>query len=84
MNWKTTPGPRPGTTIVHTVCPNCPHHETKDLTVLTGRYAMWIAGAHIQDAFKDLSEDDRERIITGTCEKCWAAMGALDEGDEDE
>ena len=34
----------------------------------------------IQDAFPELSKEDRERLITGICPKCWKELF----GDEDE
>lgn len=31
----------------------------------------WENGAHVQDAFPNLSAGDREQIITGTHSECW-------------
>lgn len=37
------------------------------------RYEAWRTTrlGHIQDYLPDLSEDDRELFISGTCKKCW-------------
>lgn len=47
-------------------------------------YEMMLAGAHIQDAFPELSVDDRELLISGICGKCFDDIFAADEPDWDE
>lgn len=44
-------------------------------------YEMMLAGAHIQDAFPELSLDDRELLISGICGKCFDDIFAEDEED---
>lgn len=43
-----------------------------------GRSA-WERGAHIQDAFPQLSPEDREILISGTCPKCWDEIFGVDD-----
>lgn len=31
-------------------------------------------GAHVQDAFPDMSYGDREQIVTGTHSECWSQL----------
>lgn len=39
------------------------------------RYEAWKnTGGHVQDYLPDLSADDRELLISGTCKKCWDKM----------
>jgi len=33
-----------------------------------------VKGTHAQVAFPDMSTDNRERLISGTCPKCWNKM----------
>jgi len=35
-------------------------------------YMKWIGGAMVQDAFPNLTADEREALLTGTHAKCWA------------
>lgn len=60
-------------------CPNCGAYKT--LLVNKNAYRAWRHGEMlIQDAFPELSKEDRERLITGICPKCWKELF----GDEDE
>lgn len=34
-------------------------------------YAAWRAGTHVQDAFPDMTADQREVLISGTHGPCW-------------
>jgi len=36
--------------------------------------SRWKSGELIQNALPELSLDDRELLISGTCGKCWDAM----------
>lgn len=43
-------------------------------------FIAWQSGVLIQDAMPDLSADERELFISGTCGKCWDEMfGTSDE-----
>lgn len=78
--WAVIPGRVPGTCDVKPVC-MC--GDTMTVTVKTDDWCAYNAGELVQRAFPYLSIDDRERIVTGTCERCWAALYAIDEGDDD-
>ena len=43
---------------------------------------LFDKGVHVQDAFPNLSVDDREQLITGTHAACWEIIFA-DDGDEE-
>lgn len=46
------------------------------MPVEVAAHAKWVAGALIQDAFPDLSSDEREFLLTGYCPDnpaCWDA-----------
>jgi hypothetical protein len=58
-------------------CPMCGEHDTfeaEDVDILA-----WYDGAYVQDAFPYLTASQRERLITGLCEKCFP-----DDLDDDE
>jgi hypothetical protein len=63
-------------------CPKC--HTVAILTVTTDEMAAYEAGALIQDAFPEMSKDDRERLITGICGPCWALIFADEDEDDEE
>ena len=42
-----------------------------ELTVNVKGFACWNAGESIQDALPELSADDRELLISGTCGTCF-------------
>ena len=48
------------------------------ITVNPMDYQSWQEGALIQDAMPYLSADEREMLISGTCDECWAAMYETD------
>ena len=54
---------------VLTTCPTC--HSRKFITVGKKSLYAWTAGMRAQEAFPGLSDDDRERLISGTCSECW-------------
>lgn len=41
----------------------------------------WQNGAHIQNAMPELTADEREMLISGTCSKCWDENMNFDEDD---
>ncbi len=50
----------------------CPFCGTKSVVIVNEKqYAEWENGKLIQDAFPDLSADDREILLTGICPRCW-------------
>lgn len=51
--------------------------ETSIVKVPYPAYLKWLDGEMAQYAFKDMSADDRELLISGTHPKCWdLIMGA--------
>ena len=53
-----------------TFCPYC--NGTNDVTVSLPAYIRWNReGELIQNAFPELSPDDREQLMTGICPECW-------------
>ena len=53
-------------------CPLCGARRT--LTVSREGYFLWLHGTLIQYALPELSLDDRERLISGTCRSCWGKL----------
>ena len=52
-----------------------PHY----IVVYPSDLARFEAGTHAQDAFPYLSADDRELLISGTCDECWNKMFSDDD-----
>lgn len=48
--------------------------ETSEMEVAQHGMAKWNAGAYIQEAFPELSADDREMLLTGTHPACWDSL----------
>ena len=59
--------------VIWTVtCPFC--GESEILTLPLEGFLDWRNGTPVQEAFPDLSVDDRERLISGICPDCWDEM----------
>lgn len=66
--------------------PPCMHcGETSTIEVNEKSLFRWKSlGIHIQTAFPDMSDEDREHLKTGTHPRCWAEMfGNLDDEEDD-
>ena len=63
--------------LVKCVCPMCKTDAFLCVDALD--YADWQLGKHAQNAFPYLSLNDRERLISGICPKCWLKMCGVDE-----
>lgn len=51
-------------------CPKC--QQADNVIVDYGAFRKWQDGTlSIQVAFPELSDGDRERLITGWCDECW-------------
>ena len=76
MNYK------PETIEVETKsCPECGHSTW--LTVNRLGYERWQFGElHIQVALPELSDDDREMLLTGMCALCWDDMFGEPDSDD--
>ena len=58
---------------IGTKCPRCGSTET--VTVSEKNYQAWKTGGMlIQVAFPNLTNSQRERLITGFCDECWDAI----------
>lgn len=58
------------TGVVEVECVSCKTKHT--ILVPTSGYKLWASGqAKIQDAMPQLSEDERELLMSGICPKCW-------------
>jgi hypothetical protein len=57
------------TAVVAVPCRLC--QETTDLEVNFQGFVNWKAGEFIQDALPELSADERELLISGTCGTCF-------------
>ena len=54
-------------TIIRT-CPLC--GKENEIEVGIGQYFKWKDGLLVQDAFPDLSPEEREILISGVCSSC--------------
>lgn len=50
-------------------CVHC--GSVKELEVDPVAHKKWMTGTLIQDAFPQMSADDRELLISKTCKECW-------------
>lgn len=48
------------------------------------KYNLWKNGELIQNALADLSSDQRELLISGTCGECWDILFPLSDDEDDE
>ena len=59
--------------ILSKPCPECGQQKT--FTVDKDNYRKWIHGEMlVQEAFPEINNEDRERLISGICPKCWNKM----------
>ena len=73
MNGRTIKeNPQKGTLEVVCVCPFCGRQKEVELTV--DQFTRWRAGASIQLVAPELSDNDREALISGICDTCWNNM----------
>ena len=56
-------------TAVTKPCLHC--NGTSALSVDAGAYRRWKSGVLIQEAFPDMTADDRELLISGIHPACW-------------
>lgn len=57
---------------VHVECRTCTHVE--ELPISDEQIARWRGGELIQNVMPELSADQRELLISGTCGTCWEAL----------
>lgn len=53
-------------------CIRC--NETSTITVDADAHRRWTSGELIQDAFPDMTADNRELLISGIHPACWDSM----------
>lgn len=60
---------------------NCMHcGKDSEITITLTQYVSWVINnAHIQDVFPEMSNEDREVLISGTHPNCWKEMFADDD-----
>lgn len=57
--------------------------HTLDLPVTEAQFALWKAGAMVQEAFPNLTASQREFLLTGATDEEWEALyGPSNDGDE--
>lgn len=62
-------------------CPFCTKPNAK-ITVSVSQYnRLTNGGEHIQNVIPDVSSDDRETLISGTCPTCWNELFPPEEDD---
>ena len=59
-------------TITTRRCIGCGKSHTVEVS--EEGYFKWKAGAFVQDAFPELTPDEREMLISGTCKPCWEEL----------
>jgi hypothetical protein len=57
---------------IDTICPEC--HKKTTLSVIEDEYKSWKQGTLIQNAFPNLTPEERELLMTGICNNCWETM----------
>jgi hypothetical protein len=57
---------------LHVECVEC--HRTILILCTADEWDAYKHGLLIQDAFPNMSADEREMIISGICPKCWDVM----------
>lgn len=60
------------TTRLMNTCTQCGKVSTT--AVSTEGYQAWLSGVPIQVALSDLSDGEREMLLSGVCEACFDAM----------
>lgn len=59
-------------TVITPTCFVC--SERSEVEVNQTGWDKWQSGLYIQDAFPEMSADEREMLLTGTHPECWAKM----------
>jgi hypothetical protein len=67
-------------TLINSTCNEC--GRTVQLNLRTDGLLSWAKGEFVQKALPELTDDEREALITGICPPCWDAMWSVnDDGD---
>ncbi len=70
------------TVDLETYCPFC--GKSAIVKVPLDGFIAWRGGTVVQEAFPELDENTRERLISGICPECWDKMFSIPEDDDDE
>ena len=54
---------------IETSCPFCGSGDC--IAVDDNGYRAYLAGKNIDEALPELTESQRERLVSGICDKCW-------------
>lgn len=66
--------------VIDVTCPKCiVCGEQETITVLKKQFDAWRDGVYVQNAFPDLTADQRELLVTGTHSACWDAIAPEDD-----
>lgn len=68
--------------ILSTSCATC--GKDFDIKVETNDLAAWRSGALIQRAFPYLGKEEREMLISRTCNTCWDRLFEFESEDDEE
>lgn len=64
-------------TVTYTTRPCVVCHESTDMEIPADGFDAWKdRGLYVQDAFPEMSPDEREMLISGTHPACWEALFA--------
>ncbi len=73
------------TRIVEFKCKPCPFCGKQSILELRAdKIRDWQDWQHIQDAFPELTADQRELMLSGTDSDCWDKYMKLDDDEDDE
>jgi hypothetical protein len=68
--------------IITCICPHC--GATTDITVSRRAYQNWIGGKCIQHCMSNMSNTQRETLMSGFCAKCQIIIFREDEEEEED
>jgi hypothetical protein len=57
------------TMMVSTTCVFCGKEHLTEVDTL--KYYRWKIGESIQNVWPEMTADDRELLVSGTCPQCW-------------
>ena len=60
---------RPAIVYITDPCIFC--HETHAINLSPEGYAKWQKGEYVSVAFPELTPEEQEMLVSGTCGKCW-------------
>jgi len=70
---RAMPGEENGPIVFIVTCPHC-ETETRLIVPAEGAVRWHLRGTLIQEAFPEMSDQDRESLISGVCPTCWTEL----------